>query len=160
MAAATEKPALSADSAAQRAAAETEAWRLIQQLRRAGFTLSFTGETLHVAPSSRLDLLQRQALKQHKPQILDLLRSEARPAPQPLPLTWQAMPPATAAPVCCGDCRHSAAIPDSDPVYGWRFCGLGIEGGGGFARQDRQCRRFEAVSAETPADSGQHDPAG
>ena len=69
MAAATEKPALPADSAAQRAAAETEAWRLIQRLRRAGFTLSFTGDTLHVAPSTKLDLAQRAALKAAKPQI-------------------------------------------------------------------------------------------
>ena len=143
MTAATEKPSLPADSAAQRAAAETAAWRLIQQLRRAGFTLSFTGDTLHVAPSSRLDLLQRQALKAHKAQILDLLREEARPAPAPIPVYWQQLPPAPA-PVCCGDCAHSRTPATTDPVYGWKTCDLVIDGGGGFARQDRQCGRFEA----------------
>ena len=147
MAAATEKPALPADSAAQRAAAETEAWRLIQQLRRAGFTLSFTGDTLHVAPSTKLDLAQRAALKAAKPQILDLLRGEARPAPAPISMHWQQLPPAPA-PVACGDCAHSRTPATTDPVYGWKTCGLGIEGGGGFARQDRQCAGFEAQQQE------------
>ena len=143
MAAATEKPALPADSAAQRAAAETEAWRLIQQLRRAGFTLSFTGDTLHVTPAGQLDDIQRQTLKAAKPQILDLLRGEARPAPAPIPVYWQQLPQA-ATPVACGDCAHSRTPATTDPVCGWKTCDLGIDGGGGFARQDRQCGRFEA----------------
>lgn len=147
MAAATEKPALPADSAAQRAAAETEVWRLIQRLRRAGFTLTFTGDTLHVAPAGRLDLAQRAALKAAKPQILDLLREEARPAPAPIPMYWQQLPSAPAL-VACGDCQHSATPATTDPVYGWKTCDLGIDAGGGFARQDRQCGRFEATGQE------------
>ena len=139
--------ALPADSAAQRAAAETEAWRLIQRLRRAGFTLTFTGDTLHVTPAGQLDDIQRQTLKAAKPQILDLLREEARPAPAPIPLYWKKLPPAPA-PVVCGDCKNSRTPATTDPVYGWKTCGLGIEGGGGFARQDRQCGRFDATGQE------------
>ena len=142
MTAATAKPLSPADLDAQ-LDAELDAARTANRLRRDGFTLSFTGDTLHVAPSSRLDLLQRQALKQHKAQIIHLLKIEARPVPQPAPITWSALPHLPP-PVCCGDCRHSAAIPNSDPVYGWKRCGLGIDGGGGFGRADRQCSRFEA----------------
>ena len=131
--------------------AEIAAYRLLNQLRRAGFTLSFTGETLHVSPSSRLDADQRQALKAAKPQILALLKIEAAPAPQPAPITWSALPPAPAAPVACGDCRHSATPPQTDAIYGWRRCSLGIEGGGGFAQQDRQCGRFEVTGQEAQA---------
>ena len=127
--------------------AELEAARTANRLRREGFTLSFTGETLHVAPSSKLDLAQRQALKAHKAQIITLLRIEARPAIPPAPITWskpQPLPP----PVACGDCRHSSTAPQSDPVFGWRRCGLGIDGGGGFGRADRQCARFEGLQQE------------
>ena len=142
MTAAPAKPLSPADLDAQ-LDAELDAARTANRLRRDGFTLSFTGETLHVAPSSKLDLAQRQALKTHKTQIIHLLKIEARPAIPPAPQTWSRLPPAPP-PVCCGDCRHSAAIPNSDPVYGWRTCGIGVDGGGGFARADRQCSRFEA----------------
>ncbi len=119
---------------------------LIKALRRAGFTLMFTGETLHVAPSSQLDDQQRTAIRAAKAQIIHLLKIEAAPPPQPItPITWQQLPPAPP-PVACGDCRHSAAIPDSDPVYGWRTCGLQL--GGGLARQDRRCDGFEATGQE------------
>lgn len=128
-----------------------DAAALLARLRRAGFAFKAEGGDLHVTPAGQLDDIQRQTLKAAKPQILDLLRSEARPAPRPAPQTWTQLPPAPP-PVCCGDCRHSAAIPDSDPVFSWRRCGLGIDGGGGFARQDRHCARFLAVSAETPAE--------
>ena len=146
MTAATAKPLSPADLDAQ-LDAELDAARTANRLRRDGFTLSFTGDTLHVAPSSRLDLLQRQALKQHKAQIIHLLKIEARPVPQPAPITWSALPHLPP-PVCCGDCRHSAAIPNSDPVYGWKRCGLGIDGGGGFGRADRQCSRFEGLQQD------------
>ena len=41
--------------------------------------------------------------------------------------------------VCCGDCAHSVLPPDTCPIYGWRLCGLSLEGGGGFGRADRRC---------------------
>jgi hypothetical protein len=117
-------------------------------LRRDGFTLSFTGDTLHVAPSSKLDLLQRQALKTHKLQIIALLKIEAAPAPRPAPQTWRQLPPAPP-PVACGDCRHSSTAPQTDPVYGWRRCAIGL--GGGLARQDRHCEGFEAQQPQEAA---------
>ena len=142
MTAAPAKPLSPADLDAQ-LDAELDAARLANRLRRDGFTLSFTGDVLHVAPSSRLDLLQRQALKAHKLQIIHLLKIEARPALPPAPQTWSQLPPAPP-PICCGDCRHSSTAPQTDAVYGWKRCDLGIEGGGGFGRADRQCGRFEA----------------
>ncbi len=45
--------------------------------------------------------------------------------------------------VCCGDCAHSVLSPDTCPVYGWRLCGLDIEGGGGFGRAVRRCDAWE-----------------
>ena len=146
MSAAPAKPALPVDSAAA-LDAEIAAYSLLNQLRRDGFALSYTGETLHVAPSSKLDLLQRQALKAHKAAIIHLLKIEARPAPRPTPITWSALPHLPP-PVACGNCRHSTAIPNSDPVFGWRTCGLGIEGGGGLGRADRQCSRFEGLQQD------------
>jgi len=44
--------------------------------------------------------------------------------------------------VCCGDCAYSILPPDTDPVYGWRLCGLGLEGGGGFGRAERRCQAW------------------
>ena len=44
--------------------------------------------------------------------------------------------------VCCGDCAYSILPPDTDPVYGWRLCGLGLEGGGGFGRAVRRCEKW------------------
>ena len=44
--------------------------------------------------------------------------------------------------VCCGDCAHSVLPPDTCPVYGWRLCGLGLEGGGGFGRAVRRCEKW------------------
>ena len=46
--------------------------------------------------------------------------------------------------VCCGDCAHSVLPPDTDPVYGWRLCGLSLEGGGGFGRTERRCQAWAA----------------
>lgn len=141
----TAAPAKTLSPADQDAAldAEIAAYSLLNQLRRAGLTFKPDGNDLLIAPPGQLDLAQRQALKAHKTAIIHLLKIEARPAIPPAPITWskpQPLPP----PVACGDCRHSAAIPNSDPVYGWRRCGIGVDGGGGFARADRQCSRFEA----------------
>ena len=53
-------------------------------------------------------------------------------------------PPVTKAEiVCCADCAHSVLPPDTCPVYGWRLCGLDIEGGGGFGRAVRRCDAWE-----------------
>ena len=41
--------------------------------------------------------------------------------------------------VCCAACAHSVLPPDTCPIYGWRLCGLSLEGGGGFGRADRRC---------------------
>ena len=46
--------------------------------------------------------------------------------------------------VCCGDCAYSILPPDTCPTYGWRLCGLGLEGGGGFGRAERRCQAWAA----------------
>jgi hypothetical protein len=46
--------------------------------------------------------------------------------------------------VCCADCAHSVLPPDTCPVYGWRLCGLSLEGGGGFGRTERRCQAWAA----------------
>lgn len=163
MTAATAKALSPADLDAQ-LDAELDAARLANRLRRDGFKLWIEGDKLKVSPFSKLDLLQRQALKAAKAQIIALLKIEAAPAPRPAPQTWQQLPPLPP-PVACGDCRHSAAIPDSDPVYGWRTCNLQL--GGGLARQDRHCDGFEAAgnvttitnhdSASNVIDNGSHE---
>ncbi len=45
--------------------------------------------------------------------------------------------------VCCGDCADSILPPDTDPVYGWRLCGLGVDGGGGFGQEVRRCGKSD-----------------
>ncbi len=52
-------------------------------------------------------------------------------------------PPVEPEQVCCGDCAHSVLPPNTCPVYGWRLCGLGLEGGGGFGRAVRRCGKSD-----------------
>lgn len=46
----------------------------------------------------------------------------------------------------CGSCRHSILPADTCPVSGWRRCGRGLLGGGGFARVPRRCEMWEAAA--------------
>ena len=55
-------------------------------------------------------------------------------------------PVAKAEIVCCADCAHSVLPPDTCPLYGWRLCGLDIEGGGGFGRTQRRCEAWETAA--------------
>jgi hypothetical protein len=138
------QPALPADLEA-----ELAAYRLLNRTRRAGFTFQLgDNDDLLIAPPGQLDDIQRQALKAAKPQIIHLLRIEARPAPRPATQTWSQLPPAPP-PICCADCRHSSTAPQTDPVYGWRRCAIGL--GGGLARQDRHCEGFEAQQPQEAA---------
>ena len=108
----------------------------IAKIRRAGFDVALDGDRLKVVRASKLTTEQRSFLKANKAAVIDELRQE-----QP---TQDVKPLPAAGVVCCGDCRHGQQIPDSDPIYGWRRCGLGVADGGGFARQDRRCGQFEA----------------
>lgn len=107
------------------------------KIRLAGFEVALDGDVLKIRPFSGLSEEQRSFLKAHKDDVLEELRQEQEPKPK-------AILPTAGGVVCCGDCRHSRQIPDSDAVYGWRSCGLGVKDGGGFARADRQCSQFEA----------------
>lgn len=107
----------------------------IAKIRRAGFDVALDGDRLKVVRASKLTTEQRAFLKEHKADVLKELRQEQEP-------TQPAIQPTGF--VCCGDCRHSVLPPQTDAVYGWRSCGLGVADGGGFARQDRRCGQFEA----------------
>ncbi len=74
---------------------------------------------------------------------LTLMRAEnlTKPNTQPPPVETAA--DSKPEQVCCGDCAHSVLSPDTCPVYGWRLCGLGLEGGGGFGRAVRRCEAWE-----------------
>lgn len=54
--------------------------------------------------------------------------------------------------VCCGNCQHSNLPPDTEPVYSWRRCGLGLLGN--FARALHHCDAFSFVlhCGENPAE--------
>ena len=106
------------------------------KIRLAGFEVALDGDVLKIRPFSGLSEEQRSFLKEHKDDVLNELRQEQEPKPK-------AILPIAGGVVCCGDCRHSRQIPDSDAVYGWRRCSLGVKDGGGFARADRQCSQFE-----------------
>lgn len=56
-----------------------------------------------------------------------------QPAPAPEPKSSIAR---------CGDCKHSILPPATEPVYGWRLCGLGLPGN--FARAAHRCERWES----------------
>lgn len=106
----------------------------LTKIRLAGFEVALDGDHLKIRPSTGLTTEQRAFLKEHKSAVIAELRQEQEPkqeAIQPI-----------AGVVCCGDCRHSVLSPSTEPVYGWRTCGLGVDGGGGFARQERRCGQF------------------
>lgn len=78
---------------------------------------------------------------------LTLMRAEnlTKPNIQAPPVESAVAPPLPVSKpeqVCCGDCAHSVLSPDTCPVYGWRLCGLGLEGGGGFGRAVRRCEKW------------------
>ena len=110
----------------------------LAKIRDAGFALAISKRGgLLVDPASKLTTEQRAFLKEHKAELMAELRKEQEPATVAEP-----PPRSTHIKVCCGDCRHSVLPPSTEPVYGWRTCGLGVEGGGGFARQERRCGQF------------------
>lgn len=101
----------------------------LAKIRQAGFEVALDGDHLRIRPSTGLSKEQRTFLKEHKAAVIAELRMEQEVI---LP----------AGPVCCGDCRHAVLLPDTDPAFGWRRCGLGVDDGGGFARQERRCGQF------------------
>lgn len=106
----------------------------LERLRKAGFVpgISPAGGLL-IEPASRLTAAQRAYIRAHKVLLVEALRAEQAAPPLPVARPEQ---------VCCGDCAHSVLSPDTCPVYGWRLCGLGLEGGGGFGRAVRRCEKW------------------
>ncbi len=117
----------------------------VAKMRQAGFELAITKRGgLWVEPASRLTDEQRAYIRAHKVLLLEELRAETTPPP---PVDSAIAPPVTKAGiVCCADCAHSVLPPDTCPLYGWRLCGLDIEGGGGFGRTQRRCEAWETAA--------------
>ena len=105
----------------------------LAKIRRAGFDVALDGDRLKVVGASKLTTEQRAFLKEHKAELMAELRQEQEPKQEVI------LPTSV---ICCGACRHSVLPPSTEPVYGWRTCGLGVDGGGGFARQERRCGQF------------------
>lgn len=113
----------------------------VAKMRQAGFELAITKRGgLWVEPASRLTDEQRAYIRAHKVLLLAELRAELAPVAK--------APAAAPRPeiVCCADCAHSVLPPATEPVYGWRLCGLDIEGGGGFGRAVRRCEAWETAA--------------
>jgi len=79
----------------------------------------------------------------------------------------RAAEPATAPDwVSCASCRHSVLSPDTEPVHGWRLCGLDLPDGGAMIRtlltgtlygdpswrERRNCIALKGKSAKTGRD--------
>ncbi len=127
----------------------------VAKLRQAGFVpgISPAGGLLISSPSPVE--LDQEALEE-RAAILEFEAGFSRDEAERLALALMSVPPvdsAIAPPpvakpgiVCCGDCAHSVLPPDTCPVYGWRLCGLDIEGGGGFGRAVRRCAGWETAA--------------
>ena len=50
----------------------------------------------------------------------------------------------------CGTCRHALCDPESDPVLGWRFCGLGWMGG---LADHWHCDHWQDAACASPHDA-------
>jgi hypothetical protein len=61
---------------------------LLSDLARRGFTLAPDGDGIRVCPASRLTEDLREAVRQHKPELLALLRSPP-PSLDALPADWR-----------------------------------------------------------------------
>ena len=139
----------------------------LRKMESAGFELRRNGDRLEIAPADRLSPEQRAYLVAHKAELiaaLELPANEQRIAalmalgwnranaeflahpvnPEPEPEPEQS---AALAWVTCASCVHSHVAPTTDPVYGWRRCGLELERGGGFGQALRRCESWIGGSA-------------
>ena len=116
----------------------------VAKIRLAGFDVALDGDRLKVVGASRLTQAQRAFLKEHKADVLKELRQEQEQEPE------SADDQTRSGVVCCGDCAYSVLPPDTDPIYGWRSCGLGVACGGGFSRADRRCDQFALGEIQEP----------
>lgn len=112
----------------------------VDALRRAGFTVSRSGDTLIVEPDDLLSEAQRGFITRLGWAMVQLL--EFGTLENLEKLSVQAEPDW----VCCATCRHSLLSANTDPVYGWRSCGLDVPHGGGFGQALRRCEMWEQKS--------------
>lgn len=104
----------------------------IHKVEAAGFTLKLRDSRLVVSPADKLTTEQRAFIASHKAALVaDLQAREPVPAPGY---------------VCCASCCHSLLSANTEPVYGWRSCGLDLPHGGGFGQALRHCEQWEQKS--------------
>lgn len=138
---ASNKAALMAALAA-RSSTEREPLTAVEALAalyRAGFALSVKGDSLRVEPADQLTEAQRGFIGKLSWAMVQML--EFGTLENLVKLSVQADPVW----VCCASCRHSLLAANTEPVYGWRSCGLDLPNGGGFGQALRHCEQWEAA---------------
>jgi hypothetical protein len=147
--------------------------RALSRMKAAGFALTVRADKLVVIPADRLSEPQRAYLRSHKPALVALLEDAetlhaalVRASTNGLgwregtPGDWSDARLLAAGEVLYGHGRMVNRLgrryrtevepapterePIPDPVYGWRRCGLKLEGGGGFGQVERHCTSWEA----------------
>ena len=107
----------------------------VAKIRRAGFDVALDGGRLKVVRASKLTTEQRSFIATHKAELIAELIAELQQADSPTGVSVTGN-------VCCANCRHSVLPPQTEKVYGWRLCGLGVKDGGGFGKAIRQCDSY------------------
>lgn len=111
----------------------------LEALRQAGFTVTAKGDNLIIEPADQLTEMQRAFSGKLNWAMVQLLQFGT--------LANLKKPEIQTAPdrVCCAECRHSLLSPNTEPVYGWRSCGLDLPRGGGFGQALRRCEQWEVA---------------
>ena len=104
----------------------------LAKIKQAGFAVAVSERGgLLIDPSSRLTTEQRSFIAANKAELI----AELQQADSPTGVSVTGN-------VCCANCRHSVLPPQTEKVYGWRLCGLGVKDGGGFGKAIRQCDSY------------------
>lgn len=111
----------------------------VDALHRDGFAVRVERESLIVEPADQLTEAQRGFISRLGWAMVQLLSFGT--------LETLLKPTVSAAPeyVCCATCRHSVLSPHTEPVSGWRRCGLDLPHGGGFGQALRRCAEWEVA---------------
>jgi hypothetical protein len=126
----------------------------LRRIQDAGFTVTIENGGLAIVPASKITPKQRDFIRAHKPALMAALAQPESTEREPVTavealaaLQNLTKPDIQTAPdrVCCAECRHSLLSPNTEPVYGWRSCGLDLPRGGGFGQALRRCEQWEAA---------------
>ena len=106
----------------------------IRKIEAAGFTLKLRDSRLVVSPADKLTAEQRAFIRANKSALMATLAAR---------VSTEVKPVSAPEYVSCASCRHSLLSANTEPVYGWRSCGLDLPDGGGFGQALRRCAEWE-----------------